>query len=427
MKRMKKHIPKRIKRVYWAIKLFLTRLRYGNPSRSMKIVGVTGTNGKTTISTLLYEIAMGLGEKAGRIGTGDIFVGEEKLELDRKIPTTPDSVTLTKIFHQMKKAGCKYVFMEVSSHAVSQSRLDGIKFTGGIFTNLTQDHLDYHGDFENYFLAKRKFFQMLPKDSWALSNDDDDRGEAILATSKAQKYFYSLKNTEPTCHAFEEGSFCGQISKMDFGGVELQVGEDRIKSKLLGEFNAYNLLAVWSASQLLGFDKEKTKEIIVELEAPAGRFEKFLTPSGVMVVVDYAHTPDALENVLKTANGIKGEGRLISLVGCGGDRDIMKRPKMGRIGAELSDVCIFTSDNPRSEKPEQIIEHMKQGLKESLLKKVKEIPDRREAIKEARDIAKKGDVILIAGKGHETYQEIKGKKYPFNDMEEVKKIGSSQK
>ncbi|MEO5635117.1 MAG: UDP-N-acetylmuramoyl-L-alanyl-D-glutamate--2,6-diaminopimelate ligase [Candidatus Paceibacterota bacterium] len=387
---------------------------FGNPSSRLKIVGVTGTNGKTTTATLLYEIATALGYKAGLIGTVENIIIKERREALR---TTPNPINLNKLLTEMVEKGGEYVFMEVSSHALDQDRVAGVTFVGGIFTNLTHDHLDYHGSFENYFKAKKKFFEMLPKRAFALSNIDDERGVDMCKGIKAHPFFYG----------FAKGDFEGEIKKTNFNGLKLAFNDIEIHSNLLGKFNAYNLLGVWSACSLLDFDMPRVNKIIESIEPPRGRFEHFVTSSGVLVIVDYAHTPDALENVLKTAreinSGIKPneQSKIISIVGCGGDRDPIKRPIMGKIGAELSDICIFTSDNPRSEDPEKIILEMKQGLSDEQLQRIKIIPDRREAIKESIKLANNGDIILCAGKGHETYQEIKGVKHHFDDMEELKK------
>jgi len=404
-----KNLLKKFKTIWWRIKSILAIYYYGNPSKKLKIVGVTGTNGKTTTVTLLYKIATGLGYKAGLISTVENIIVDEKKGATH---TTPDSVTLTKLFSEMVDKGCEYVFMEVSSHAMDQNRVWGVSFAGGVFTNLTHDHLDYHKNFENYFGAKKKFFNMLPRNSFALSNFDDEYGNKMIEGVKVKKFSYSFNsNTD----------YKGEISKLDFSGLELKFNQTQIKSKLLGKFNAYNLLAVWSASSLLGFDMEKVKNILDSIEPPRGRFEHFTSQSGVLVVVDYAHTPDALEKILGAVREIKSkEGRLISVFGCGGDRDPSKRAKMGRIGVALSDVPIFTSDNPRSEDPNKIIADMTAELYPEDLQKVKLIPNRHEAILEAIRLASSGDIILCAGKGHEDYQEIKGVKYHFNDMEELK-------
>lgn len=413
-------IIKKLKTIWWAMKLFIVRFQYGNPSKKLKIIGVTGTNGKTTTVTLLHRIANTLGHKAGLIGTVEILIGEEKLKLDTNKPipaTTPDSVFLTKIFAQMVKAQCEYVFMEVSSHALDQNRVAGVKFAGGIFTNLTHDHLDYHKDLENYFRAKKKFFEMLPKNAFALSNIDDEHGIAMLDGIRAEKFFYGFG--EET----EIFDFYGKILKSDFSGLELDFNNEKIHSQLLGKFNAYNLLAVWSASKLLGFNMKKVNKTLENIKPPRGRFEHFVSKDGISIIVDYAHSPDALEKVLTTINEIKPEGsRVISVFGCGGNRDTTKRSKMGKIGASLSDISIFTSDNPRNEDPDKIIDQMQDNLSEDESVKVVTITDRHLAIAQSVELAKKGDTILCAGKGHEDYQEINGVKKHFDDMEEYKKI-----
>jgi len=366
---------------------------YGNPSKRLKIVGVTGTNGKTTIATLLYKIATELGYKAGLIGTVENIIVSERRPALR---TTPSPIPLNKLLSEMADKGCEYVFMEVSSHGIDQKRIAGINFVGGIFTNLTHDHLDYHKSFENYFLAKKKFFQNLSKNAFALSNIDDEYGKKILENIKVKKYTYGFKNP---------ANF-----------------SERLKTKLIGEFNAYNILAVYGTAILLGFDEEKVKEIIKNLEPVAGRFENIEGKNGITGIVDFAHTPDALEKVLLTIKDFKSENsKIITVFGCGGDRDSSKRRIMGKIGASLSDIAIFTSDNSRSEDPEKIIAEMKTDLSLADSKKVVIIPDRHKAIEKAVKLAQKGDIILCAGKGHEEYQEIKGIKNHFNDMEELKK------
>ena len=372
---------------------------FGNPSKKIKIIGVTGTNGKTTIATLLYKIAIGLGYKAGLISTVENIINGEvvRTKEGRSVPgTTPDPINLYKLLNEMAEKSCEYVFMEVSSHALDQNRVAGINFIGGIFTNLTHDHLDYHKNIENYFGAKKKFFKMLPESAFALSNIDDEYGERMLDSIQAKRYTYGFKH------------------KADFS--------EKLETKLIGDFNMYNVLAVYAALVLLGVDKEKVKEQLKNVLPPKGRFDYFISSSGVTVIVDYAHTPDALENVLKTVQGIRKDGaKIISVFGCGGDRDPLKRSIMGKIGAIHSDITILTSDNPRSENPEKIIEQMREGLSEEILKKVKIITNRHEAIREAVKIAQKGDIILCAGKGHEDYQEVKGVKHHFDDMEELKK------
>jgi UDP-N-acetylmuramoyl-L-alanyl-D-glutamate--2,6-diaminopimelate ligase len=409
-----KLLIKQLKKIWWRVKSIWAMGRYGNPAAKMKIVGVTGTNGKTTTATLLYTIATELGYKAGLVSTVENIVAGEKRGATH---TTPDSITLTKLFKEMAGRGCEYVFMEVSSHAIDQNRVWGINFTGAIFTNLTHDHLDYHKNLDNYFLAKKKLFDRLDRHAFALSNADDTHGRVILGDSSANKFFYGYDGKE------EDVEFYGEIINKNFLGLDLKFNNIQIHSKLLGKFNAYNLLAVWSASSLLGFDMPRVNKILENIAPPNGRFEHFKTPNGALVIIDYAHSPDSLEKVLLAANEVKGEGKkLISLFGCGGDRDSFKRPVMGKIGATLSDIAIFTSDNPRSEDPQKIIEAMKADLTPDLLQKVKTIPDRREAMKEAVKLAQAGDIILSAGKGHEDYQEIKGVKHHFYDKEEFEKL-----
>ena len=393
---------------------------FGNPSKRMKVVGVTGTSGKTTTATLLYKIATALGHKTGLIGTVENIIVKEREEATL---TTPDAITLTKLLYRMAEAGCEYVFMEASSHAIDQNRIAGINFVGGIFTNLSQDHFDYHKNFENYFEAKKKFFKMLPGRAFALANVDDKYGLKMLEGIKAHQFTYSFQQLRSS--ASQKVLFEGEIKKMSFDGLELSFNDISIKSKLLGKFNAYNLLAVWSACSLLGFDMGKVNKILENIEPPRGRFEHFTSSNGVLVIVDYAHKPDALEKIFSAVKETKtNNGKIISVFGCGGDRDPLKRPLMGKIGAVNSDIAIFTSDNPRSEDPEKIIEAMKTTLSPDDLKKVKTIPNRREAIMEAVKIAQGGDIILCAGKGHENYQIVKGKKSHFDDMEEFVKAYS---
>lgn len=365
---------------------------YGNPSRSLKLVGVTGTNGKTTTATLLHQLFMNLGYKVGMIGTVVNKINDKSYEATR---TTPDQVSLNKLLREMVDDDCEYCFMEVSSHSISEKRIAGLSFLGGIFTNLTLDHLDYHGTFENYCDAKKSFFDILPLTGFAIANIDDEKGEYVLSNTKAHKYTLSLKK------------------EADFN--------ERISTKLIGEFNAYNILGIYAVAILLGQNKEKVKEIIKDLDSVAGRFQYIKSTSGIIGVVDYAHTPDALENVLKTINKLKSNGRVITVVGCGGDRDKSKRPIMARIGYDMSDVLIMTSDNPRSEKPEDILNDMQAGISLEDLDKVEIIIDRHLAIMKACNIAKNGDYILVAGKGHEKYQEINGTKYHFDDIEELEK------
>lgn len=404
-------LTEKIKIARWVIVALAKMHFFGNPSKKLKIVGVTGTNGKTTTTTLLYKVAIALGYKAGLIGTVENIINGEKISTNF---TTPEPHQLSKLLNRMVKAGCEYVFIEVSSHGMDQDRVAGINFTGGIFTNLTHDHLDYHKNFENYFAAKKKFFQMLPARAFALANTDDEYGAKMLSGIEANKFSYGFKN---------DPHFKGEISQVSISGLELKFNDIAIHSNLLGKFNAYNLLAVWSACSLLGFDMQKVNKILETIEPPRGRFQHFLSPKGVLVVVDYAHTPDALEKILLAIQEInQGNGKIISVFGCGGDRDPTKRPIMGSIGAKFSDIAIFTSDNPRSEDPDKIISEMLVGLHSDQLKKVTIVADRRKAIKKAAKIAQKGDIILCAGKGHETYQDIKGKKTHFDDTEEFRKI-----
>jgi UDP-N-acetylmuramoyl-L-alanyl-D-glutamate--2,6-diaminopimelate ligase len=411
------HFVKKLKRHWWALKLTFARVYYNDPSMKLKVVGVTGTNGKTTIATLLYKIATALGYKAGLLSTVEILVAGKKRNINprAKIPgTTPDSITLTKIFREMLDAGCEYVFMEVSSHAMDQGRVNKVHFTGGIFTNLTQDHLDYHKSMENYFLAKRKFFTSLGPTAFALANDEDEHAEAMLDGINAKQYYYGFTDT---------ADFKAELVKIDFNGIEMKVGGETVKSKLLGRFNAYNVLAVWSACFLLGWSMDKVSEVMPFIDPPRGRFEYFTTPKGVLVVVDYAHTPDALEKIIKAVKEVKPErGRIITVFGCGGDRDPLKRRIMGKIGASLSDKAIFTSDNPRSENPIKILDDMKVDLSIAELERTSVFPDRREAIRESIQMAEPGDVILCAGKGHEDYQEIRGVRHHFSDIEEYRKL-----
>jgi len=406
---------------------------FGYPYKKLKIIGVTGTSGKTTTTTLLYKIAMGLGYKAGLIGTVENFIAGKKISNDffeeagksiwgkiffSSTGTTPEIWELNKILSKMVKEGCEYVFMEVSSHGLEEKRVSRLKFSGAVFTNLSHDHLDFHKNMENYFLAKRKLFKMLSKKAFALSNADDKYGERILQGIKAHEFLYGLEE----CQRRSLACFQGKILKLDFSGLELDFNGEKIRSKLLGKFNAYNLLSTWSACKLLDFDMKKVKEILQNLEPPRGRFDRFVSPDGVLVIIDYAHKPDALKNVLLTIKEIKSaEGKIISVFGCGGDRDPSKRSVMGKIGASLSDIAIFTSDNPRSEDPDAIIQSMKKYLTEEESRKVKTIANRRLAILEAVKLAQKGDIVLCAGKGHEDYQEINGVKKHFNDMEEFKK------
>lgn len=365
---------------------------YDKPSYKLKLIGVTGTNGKTTTATLLYHLFRNLGYKAGLIGTVVNRINDKSFDTTC---TTPDPITLNELLAEMVDDDCLYVFMEVSSHSVSEKRITGLHFSGGIFTNLTLDHLDYHKTFDNYIEAKKGFFDIIPASGFALSNIDDEQGKYMISDTKAHAYTFGLKN------------------KADFNEI--------LETKLIGEFNQYNILGVYGAAILLGEDKEKIKSIIKEIEPVPGRFQYIKSGDNITGIVDYAHTPDALLNVLKTTNNIKNEGRVIAVIGCGGDRDKSKRPIMAKIGYDMSDILIMTSDNPRSEKPEEILNDMQKGLPLDDLDNIEIIVDRHIAIQKACLIAKPGDYILIAGKGHENYQEVSGIKYHFDDMEELQK------
>jgi UDP-N-acetylmuramoyl-L-alanyl-D-glutamate--2,6-diaminopimelate ligase len=381
---------------------------YGNPSKKITLIGITGTNGKTSIATLLFNLFRKLGYRCGLLSTV-----QNQIE-DNIIPathTTPDSVKINELLAQMHRESCAFVFMEVSSHAVSMERIAGLTFSGGIFTNITQDHLDYHGTFENYIKAKKGFFDALPKTAFALTNADDRNGAVMLQNCAAEKQSYSLKNM---------GTFKGKIIDCGLFGLQMDVNGQEVWFKLIGKFNAYNLLAVYGAAVLLGENSELILEILSELMPPPGRFEQVVSAKSIVGIVDYAHTPDALENVLETIKDLsEGNQRVITVVGCGGNRDTGKRPLMAKIACNLSDIVILTSDNPRNENPEDILTDMQAGVPISARKKVLEIADRREAIIHAVSLAKPNDIILVAGKGHENYQEIKGVKHHFDDKEEL--------
>lgn len=383
---------------------------FDNPSSRLKLIGVTGTNGKTTTATLLYRLFQKLGNKSGLISTVRNMIGDEELPTNN---TTPDSLALNELMDKMVKKGCKYCFMEVSSHSVVQHRIDSLKFAGAIFTNLTHDHLDYHGTFEEYLKAKQGFLNMLGEDAFVLSNLDDENAKIMDRNSRAVKKYFSLKSP---------ADFSCKIVKNSFEGLLLDIGGYRVKSKLIGSFNAYNFLGIYGTAIALNQNRARVLEMLSELDPVEGRFEHFKSKDGIVGIVDYAHTPDAVENVLKTIRDIKGDsGKIITIIGCGGDRDATKRPIMVKIAGKFSDRLILTSDNPRSEDPVAIIEQMKKGLGNDEARKTLAIVDRREAIKEACSLAKPEDIILLAGKGHEKYQEINGIKYPFDDMEELRK------
>jgi len=382
---------------------------YDHPSSKLKLIGATGTNGKTTVCTLLYNLFTSMGYKAALISTVQNIVGNNVIASTH---TTPDPVSLNALLARMVEADCEYCFMEVSSHAVDQNRIGGLQFIGAIFTNITHDHLDYHKTFDNYLKAKKKFFDNLPSDAFALTNKDDRNGAVMLQNTKASKYTYSLKSVS---------DFKGKIIESDLSGLLLELDGTQAWCSLAGEFNAYNLLAVYATAFLLGLNKEEVITALSKVRGAKGRFEILRSESGILGIIDYAHTPDALKNVLDTINNTRTKNEtLITIVGCGGDRDMEKRPVMGDIASTLSDKVIFTSDNPRSEEPETILTQMRAGVKAQFLKKVLKITNREEAINAGVSLAKKGDIILIAGKGHETYQEIKGVKYPFDDFELLK-------
>jgi UDP-N-acetylmuramoyl-L-alanyl-D-glutamate--2,6-diaminopimelate ligase len=382
---------------------------YGNPSWSLKLVGVTGTNGKTTIATLLYRMFLSLGYKCGLFSTVCNYINETELEATH---TTPDPVQLNRLLAEMVREGCDYAFMEVSSHSADQKRIAGLVFAGGIFTNLTHDHLDYHKTFDNYLAAKKRFFDSLPSDSFALANIDDRNGRVMLQNCQARQFTFSVRGM---------ADFRCNLIEQSFEGMELKIQGEEVWTRFVGDFNASNLLAVYAASELLGASKKEILTIMSDLHPVSGRLEVIKSPGGISGIVDYAHTPDALLNVIETINKIREGGmQLITVVGAGGDRDRTKRPEMAAISAEGSTKVILTSDNPRTEDPEKILDEMESGITPDLKRKTLRISDRHEAIKTAVMLANKGDVILIAGKGHETYQDIMGVKHHFDDREELK-------
>jgi UDP-N-acetylmuramoyl-L-alanyl-D-glutamate--2,6-diaminopimelate ligase len=383
---------------------------YDFPSSKMTLVGVTGTNGKTTIATLLYQLFRELGHKSGLLSTVCNYINDTAIEATH---TTPDALALNELLAQMVDAGCEYAFMEVSSHSVDQQRIAGLEFDGGIFTNITRDHIDYHLTFENYLKAKKQFFDELPTGTFALTNADDKNGLVMLQNTKAKKYSYSLRGM---------ADFKTRILEHSFEGMLLDMNDKEVNVSFIGKFNASNLSAVFGAAVLLGQDELEVLRIISSLHSVSGRFETLHAPSGYTAIVDYAHTPDALTNVIGTINQIlQGNGRLITVVGCGGNRDKGKRPMMAREAVNGSWKAILTSDNPRFEEPQDILNEMLAGLDPVDKAKSLTIVDRREAIKTACALAQAGDVVLVAGKGHEDYQIIQGVKYHFDDKEEVRK------
>jgi len=384
---------------------------YGNPTEKLKLIGITGTNGKTTTATLAYNLLESLGFATVLISTIRILVHGKEYPSTH---TTPDIITLNEIFSEAVELGCEYAVMEVSSHGIHQNRIAGLHFQVGVFTNITHDHLDYHKTFAEYIKAKKKFFDELPKSAVSLTNIDDRNGVVMLQNSPSVRYSYALKT---------DADFRAKILENQFEGMLLLLDGKEFWTPLIGQFNAYNLLAVYSIARLLGIEQTEILTHLSKMKNVDGRFQTFISESGVVIIVDYAHTPDALENVLNTVQNIRTRNeKLITVVGCGGDRDKTKRPEMAKIASGQSDLAIFTSDNPRSEDPEQILAEMEAGVEAQNFNKTLKITDRKEAIKTALKMAVKGDIILIAGKGHETYQEIKGVKHHFDDMETAKEL-----
>ena len=382
---------------------------YGHPSEALKLVGITGTNGKTTTVTLLHRMFCELGYHVGLISTIVNKIGEEELPTGH---TTPDSLELNQLLRRMVDAGCEYCFMEVSSHAVVQERIAGLRFAGGIFSNITHDHLDFHKTMANYINAKKGFFDMLPKDAWALVNVDDRNGMVMVQNTKAGVHTYGMQ------HAAD--IHC-KILESTFEGMHLEVNGKELWCRLVGRFNAYNLMAIYGAAVLCGADEGEALRLLSNLEAAPGRFQ-YVSGRGITAIVDYAHTPDALQNVIETIDGIRRPAQsLITVVGCGGDRDRTKRPEMAKIAAEGSDKVVLTSDNPRTESPDAILDEMEAGLDPMQLCRCVRITDRRQAIRTACMMAKEGDIVLVAGKGHEKYQEVNGVRTHFDDVEELEK------
>ncbi|MBT7306412.1 MAG: UDP-N-acetylmuramoyl-L-alanyl-D-glutamate--2,6-diaminopimelate ligase [Bacteroidetes bacterium] len=384
---------------------------YGNPSRELQLLGVTGTNGKTTIATLLYTLFTSAGYKVGLLSTIKVIIGATEHAATH---TTPDSLAINKYLRQMVDAGVAYCFMEVSSHGIDQKRTEGLHFAGGIFTNLSHDHLDYHTSFKQYRDVKKSFFDGLPKTAFALTNADDKNGPVMLQNTKARKYTYALKTI---------ADYKAQILENQLQGLLLKINNQELWVKLIGNFNAYNLLAIYATAEQLGLEELEILQLLSTLESVDGRFQYLVSEGKITAIIDYAHTPDALKNVLETINTIRsGNEQLITVVGCGGDRDVEKRPKMGAIAAQLSTKVIFTSDNPRSENPDTIIQHIEAGVPPQHYKKTIAISDRKQAIKTACQMANEHDIILVAGKGHETYQEIQGVRSEFDDRKTISEL-----
>ena len=384
---------------------------YGNPSDDIQLIGITGTNGKTTVATLLYKLFKKAGFKVGLLSTVKIFIDNKEYKATH---TTPDSLTINRYLKEMVDEGIEFCFMEVSSHGIDQMRTRNLNFKGAVFTNLSHDHLDYHKDFAAYRDVKKMFFDQLPKNAFALTNSDDKNGKYMLQNTKAKKYTYALKSI---------ADYKSQVLENQFNGLLLKINGQELWVKLIGNFNAYKLLAIYAVADLLGLENLEILQLMSELESVDGRFQYVVSKNNITAIVDYAHTPDALKNILETINAIRSKNEdLITIIGCGGDRDVAKRPKMGNIAASLSSKVIFTSDNPRSENPATIIESMEKGVSGENFNKTLSIADRKQAIKTACQLAKNGDIILIAGKGHETYQEINGKRIDFDDYKIINEL-----
>jgi UDP-N-acetylmuramoyl-L-alanyl-D-glutamate--2,6-diaminopimelate ligase len=390
---------------------FLSANYYHNPSEKLKLVGITGTNGKTTIASLLYQMLKKAGYKVGLLSTVKIMVDEVEYKATH---TTPDSLTINKYLDEMVEIGCEFCFMEVSSHGIHQKRTESLHFEGGVFTNLSHDHLDYHETFAEYRDVKKSFFDGLPKSAFAITNVDDKNGEVMFQNTAARKKTYALKTY---------ADFKAQILENQLTGLVLKINNEEVWTKLIGSFNAYNILAIYGVALELGIESTEALRLLSELESVSGRFQFVVSTTKITAIVDYAHTPDALENVLKTIENIRTKNeQLFTIVGCGGDRDKTKRPIMANIAASFSDKAIFTSDNPRTENPQTILDEMEAGVEAQNYKKTVAILDRKQAIKTACQMANSGDIILIAGKGHETYQEINGVRQDFDDMQIVQEI-----
>ncbi|MGB1039477.1 MAG: UDP-N-acetylmuramoyl-L-alanyl-D-glutamate--2,6-diaminopimelate ligase [Flavobacteriales bacterium] len=379
---------------------------YDNPSANLKLIGVTGTNGKTTTTSLLFDLFTKLGYKVGLISTVIYRIGDQEIKATH---TTPDAIKLNELFSQMIEEGCDYCFMEVSSHAIHQGRIAGVEFSGGVFTNITHDHLDYHKTFKEYIHVKKAFFDGLAKDAFAITNTDDKNGLVMVQNTKAEVITVAIKS---------DADYRARVVENQFTGLQLNINGKELWVKLIGDFNAYNILSVYAVALQLHDDELEILTHISSLDNVEGRFEYIKTPNNVIGIVDYAHTPDALKNVLKTISNIRtGNEKVITVVGCGGDRDKTKRPLMANIACKLSDKVILTSDNPRTENPSTILEEMQKGVEPIDYKKTLTISDRKEAIKTASSLAEENDIILVAGKGHENYQEINGERFPFDDLE----------